>query len=80
MGDYLPENEYPWEKLGNNSKSFSNKFYDGRSSGFTEHRMAFRWLYGYFYRYNIALAEEIAAEWPLQWNKNIMKQRNEQNS
>jgi hypothetical protein len=69
MGEYyLPREEYPWEKLGNVSKSFANDQYSGRSSGLTDHYQAFQWLRGYFHRHNVALAEEINADWPLQWN------------
>ena len=69
MGDYLPENEYPWEILNNVTKSFSNDFYGGRSLAFKEHQMASDWLFGFFYRANIALSKEIDAEWPLRWNQ-----------
>jgi hypothetical protein len=74
MGDYLLEHEYPWEILGNISKSFSNTLYSGRSSGMIEHRQSFLWLYRYFHPHNnIALAEEIDADWPFQWNQHSLK-------
>jgi hypothetical protein len=53
MGDYLPENEYSWEKLDNASKVLSNKRFTSRSSGYMQHKQAFQWLRGYFYQHNV---------------------------
>lgn len=67
MGDYLPDQEYPWDQLTNNTSDNLES-----NEGFHEHHKAFEWLRGYFYRYNVALSKEINAKWPLRWNQKRM--------
>jgi Sulfotransferase family len=74
MGDFLPETEYPWEKLDDITTSLTNKFDSDHYSGILEDKLALEWLRGYFYRHNVALADEIDAEWPILWNQNPTQQ------
>ena len=70
MGDFLPDNEFPWEKLENVTESLTNELDSDHDSGILEDKLSLDWLRGYFYHHNTALAEEIDAEWPLLWNQN----------
>ena len=74
MGDLLPENEYPWGKLVDITASLTNEFDADHSPGTLNDKQAHEWLRGFFYRHNVALAEEIDAEWPLSWNKSPLQQ------
>jgi hypothetical protein len=75
MDPYLPDHEYPWDRLllenseeTTSSKQFVNTAYDGRSTGSVEHIQVWEWLQQYYHDHNIALATEINADWPLEWN------------
>jgi hypothetical protein len=75
MGDFLPENEYPWEKMNEITQYLTNKIVSRHrdDSGLIQDKLALEWLRGYFYRHNVALAEEIDAKWPLLWNQNFLQ-------
>jgi hypothetical protein len=74
MGDFLPDNEYPWEKIDDITASLTSELVGVEESRISEDKLALEWLRGYFYRHNVALAEELDAKWPLMWNQKSLPQ------
>ena len=66
----LPQEEYPWGTFrGRASDIFLGEKYTDSASGVSAHAEATQWLYNYFRPHNEALAHEIDADWPFDWNK-----------